>query len=189
MQAQHEKSPHRYFTDACQLEKGAIVVDAGGAEGDFALSVIDIVSKIYIVECEDCWMEALQQTFAPWKEKVIFVKRFLSDKSDEYNITVDEMLDGQSIDMIKMYIEGAEKKALRGAKQTFANSKDIKAIICCYHNDEDCDVITDILKNYGCKTEVSNGYMFFEASIDNPLNSETPRLRRGVVRGKKEYDS
>ncbi len=185
MKSEHEKSPHKYFTDQYFVKDNSVIVDAGGAEGRFTLEVIDRVSKAYIVECEDYWIEALKQTFAPWKDKIIFINRFLSDKNDDDNITIDEMLQGQSVDVIKMDIEGAEKKALCGAKETFINSECIQAFVCCYHNDEDCDEITRILAGYGCETEVSEGYVFFETDLYNSLNTETPRLRRALVRGRK----
>ena len=40
-------------------------------------------------------------------------------------------MNGENVDFIKMYIEGAEVSALRGAKYTFENN-DIKCSICAY---------------------------------------------------------
>ena len=51
-------------------------------------------------------------------------------RTDEYSvpvecITIDELLDGKSVDVVKMDIEGAEPFALKGMKKTLANSPNI----------------------------------------------------------------
>jgi 16S rRNA A1518/A1519 N6-dimethyltransferase RsmA/KsgA/DIM1 with predicted DNA glycosylase/AP lyase activity len=48
------------------VAEGDVVVDAGAAEGNFALSVIDKASKVYIIEGDAGWCEALRQTFLPY---------------------------------------------------------------------------------------------------------------------------
>lgn len=76
---QDSESPHLYLTADFQVEPDSIVVDAGVAEGNFALSVVEKAKKLILIECDEEWMEALKLTFAPWKEKVIFVEKFVSD--------------------------------------------------------------------------------------------------------------
>lgn len=42
-------SPHRYFTDDFSVPNNAVVIDAGVAEGNFSLSIIEHVKKyIYL---------------------------------------------------------------------------------------------------------------------------------------------
>ena len=67
---QSNESPHRYLTHEFDVSDGDVVLDVGGAEGNFALTVIDKVSKVYIFECDDEWIEALNYTFADYKDRV-----------------------------------------------------------------------------------------------------------------------
>jgi len=69
---QDNQSPHLYLTAEFQVDINSIVVDAGVAEGNFALSVVEKAKILYLIECDTEWMEALRLTFAPWKEKVVF---------------------------------------------------------------------------------------------------------------------
>jgi hypothetical protein len=63
-------SPHRYETDSFRVREGDIIADCGASEGIWALSSVEKAKKIYLFECEDKWIAALQKTFAPWKEKL-----------------------------------------------------------------------------------------------------------------------
>lgn len=46
---QYSGSPHLYIEGAHKIHQGDVIVDAGVAEGNFALSYIDLVSKAYLV--------------------------------------------------------------------------------------------------------------------------------------------
>lgn len=176
---QDVRSPHRYLDQTIFVEEGDVVIDAGVAEGNFSLEVVDKVSKLYLIECEDEWMEALKQSFKPYKHKVVFVKKFLSNKDDDYNITIDNMV-SEKVNFIKMDIEGAELDALEGAKRTLMASDKLSCAICSYHRHGDEDKIKEILSSYKLETSTSNGYMFFLHDEQALMNSE---LRRGLVRG------
>ena len=174
-------SPHLYEYGDIAVKQGDVLVDAGVCEGNFALHHIEKVSKVYLVECDEAWMEALQYTFRPYKDKVVFCNKFLSDKNSQSTINLDTLV-SEPVDFIKMDIEGAEIEALNGAARVFAKSKNIRCALCSYHKHGDEEKIIKILESYGMQTETSKGYMlfFYDSSV-----LENPELRRGIVRGVK----
>ena len=74
---QDPDSPHRYLSDSFYPEINDEIADIGAAEGNFSLSVIEKVRKIYLIENDPEWTEALNATFAPWKEKVDIIRKIL----------------------------------------------------------------------------------------------------------------
>lgn len=181
MKEQDKQSPHLYLTDSFQVEPDSIVVDAGVAEGNFALSVVEKAKKLYLIECDPEWVDTLKLTFAPWKEKVVFVEKFMSDVCDDSHVNIDTLVqqDPDEKYFIKMDIEGFEKKALKGMAKLVATCPNIKMNICTYHYPDDLTLIEAIMKDYGFKWEVSNGYILFFQ-----LNEE-PRFRKALIRAEK----
>lgn len=180
-QEQDERSPHRYLTEDMSVEEGYIVVDAGVAEGNFALEIIDKVSKIYLIEMDLEWIEALKVTFRDYEDKVVIIKKKLSDINDDENITLDHLLYNTNVDYIKIDIEGGEVKALEGAMEILRRDTKIRLNVCAYHNFDDEYNISKILDMYNINVCTSEGYMFF--IIDDMFNHPEPRLVRGLVRG------
>lgn len=174
---QDEQSPHKYFVEGYEINEGDIVIDAGVAEGNFALEIIDKVQKIYLIEVDPLWIEALRVTFAPYKEKVEIIEAFLDNSTIDNHITIDKILDGGKVDYIKMDIEGAETLALDGARKTLSNVKKLKLNICTYHNQDDYDKIASILNEYDYQVSHSNGYMVFLWK-----DTEVFKLVRGLIR-------
>ena len=122
LKEQDNNSPHLYLTDDFQVDYGSIVIDAGVAEGNFGLSVVEKAKRLYLVECENEWIEALKLTFAPWKEKVFFIEKYMSDIQSDTTISIDTLLSpepGESY-FVKLDIEGYEQKALTGMKKLVA---------------------------------------------------------------------
>lgn len=156
-------SPHRYMENFNRL-KGKTLLDIGASEGMFTLSVIEIIEHAYLFECEERWVNALNVTFAPWKEKITIVTKYVSDVNDEKNITIDHFLEGKSKTNIflKMDIEGYEQVALTGTEKTIQEAKDIDFSICTYHNEEDAVQIAQFFKKYFIETELTEGLMYFE---------------------------
>lgn len=172
-------SPHKYRTRNFDINEGDIVLDAGVAEGNFALEIIDRVKKIYLVECDELWIEALKYTFADYKDKVEIVQAILGDGS-ENSVTIDEIISDEKVNCIKMDIEGAEIGALKGATNTIQQNKP-KMLCCTYHNANDYLEIKSILENYNYDTEPSDGYMVFVYG-NNELDQTV--LVRGLIRGR-----
>lgn len=176
---QDESSPHRYLDHNFSVSDGDIVVDVGTAEGNFALEVFDKASKIYLIEAEDDWIEALQYTFADYHDKVVIIQGYASDCTDGNRIALDDVIK-EKVQFIKMDIEGWEAKALVGASRLIEVSARLKCAVCAYHNNEDEELICEIAKKYGFQIDVTKGYMYYP--IDYEQRYYNPVLRRGIVR-------
>lgn len=183
LREQDVNSPHRYLKNGFHVLKGDIVLDAGVAEGNFALEIIDLVEKIYLIEADSKWVEALKCTFAPYMEKVCIVEKFLGDEKDE--ITVDEIIGNGRLDFIKMDIEGAEVRALKKAEATLKNNE-IKLVVCAYHNPDDEEDIKNVLEEYGYCSEPSQGYMVFITDDFWQKEVQCPTLVHGLIRGRQK---
>lgn len=181
MYEQKEKSPHLYVESEEDIPQGAVIVDAGTCEGNFAIRFVDKVSKIYLIESDPVWAECLKRTFKPFEKKVVICNKQLARYDSSTTITLDSLLQGQKINFLKMDIEGDEIDALLGAKNILLNNN-IKCAICSYHRMNDEKNIRFILESLGYATEVSNGYMFFMYD-DNIF--DTLDLRKGIVYAKK----
>ena len=178
---QDERSPHQYIQNRERL-RGKFLLDIGAAEGIFTLSHIDIINHSFLFECDDLWSKALNLTFAPWKDKITIVSKYVSDKEDENNITIDLFLkDKEKKNLfLKMDIEGYEQAALNGATNTLKEEKDIDYSICVYHKKNDAVEINDFLLSFGLKSEYTDGYLYM-----------CRELRKGIIRkaNKKESGS
>ncbi len=168
-------SPHRYVEEYSELQ-GRILLDIGAAEGIFSLDTIDFTKEVYLFECEDQWIEALEATFARWKDKVHIVRRYVGDTVDETCTTIDSFITPTTNDplFLKMDIEGAEISALQGAKTLLSINHDIMMSVCTYHRKNDAKEIDSLLKKMGYSTCFTKGYLCFE----------NKQLRKCVLRAK-----
>jgi hypothetical protein len=156
-------SPHRYVKDMNRL-RGKTLLDIGACEAIFALDVIELVNHVYIFECDDIWIESLNATFAPWKNKVTIVCKYISDSNDENSITLDRFFEDKDRRnlFIKMDIEGYEQAALRGAVNLLREERDIDFSICTYHKKNDAVEIAGMLNSFGFEWEHTEGYFYCE---------------------------
>lgn len=181
LKEQDPQSSHLYLTSDFDVESNSIVIDAGVAEGNFALSVVDKVKRLYLIECDPTWVETLKVTFAPWKEKVVFVEKYLSDTNDDKFVTIDHLVqpeDGEKY-FVKMDVEGFEKQSLEGMRHLLTKATNLKMDICTYHHEGDLAEIEAIIDKYGFKYHVSNGYVLFSQQ------NETPTFRKTLIRAEK----
>lgn len=163
------RSPHRYM-DNLEEVKGKTFIDVGCAEGFTSLEVVEKAAHLYLFEQDELWLEALEATFEPWKEKVTITRKYVSDKDAEQEVTLDTFFQDKHQEelFLKMDIEGAERYALAGSKNLFKERK-LSFAICTYHGDDDV-VVTNILKKYGCNLVEQFGFF-------------RHKLRSVVVRG------
>ena len=182
IQAEQDKnSPHRYLSEQFTVQTNDIVVDVGAAEGIFSLDVIEKAIRVYLFESDRGWIEALEATFVPWKEKVIIVDSFVSDKDDQTNITLDTFFQNREHPaFLKVDVDGAEAKLLKGCMHLLAVHKPMKIALCTYHKQEDESMFSKLLREEGFNISYSKGYMLF---INDEL--KPPYFRRGVLRAVK----
>ncbi len=176
---QDKDSPHKYVDSDFKFDGGCLL-DAGTAEGNFALEVIERADKVIMIEADPSWNEALMKTFSPWKDKVRIVNKYLSDTDSSDSITINSLAKEEKIDFIKMDIEGAEPKAIMGGLEYFKDNSKVTMAICAYHNIDDEENIRGILHPLGYDIQTTKGYMVFTDNI-----FKAPRLVRGVLRIKK----
>lgn len=178
---QSVKSPHRYLAENFNVENKDVILDIGAAEGNFTLEVIDKLQKAYLFECDPEWIEALNYTFADYRDKICIVPKYVSDKNSEKEITIDNFCRENGITelgMIKMDIEGAEIRALKGAKRMLHTGCIKKCAVCVYHNVDDAKRIEKLLPNY-TKTYV-DGYIM--SAIWRLHDLKYPYWVKGVLR-------
>lgn len=179
---QDEQSPHRYFAEKFKVDDGDIVVDAGKAEGNFALEVIDKVSKIYLIETDEKWIEALNITFKNYKDKVIILNAFVSSYDEGKFVRLDSLIT-EPINFIKMDIEGNEWDGLLGAEHIIEKSEGIKLAIYSYHSDFDQILIEHFMDTHNIRHTTTSGYLWYPWRIRQ--NYISTRFNRAIVRGTK----
>ncbi len=178
---QDVQSPHRYLSNDFDVRDNNIVVDVGAAEGIFGISVIEKISKLYVFEPDEKWIKPLEATFNPWKEKVHIIQKAVSDINDMDFVTLDQYFKGnETIDFLKVDVEGMEERVLRGAQNVILNQEHSRLAICTYHKQEDASSISSLLAEYGYRISYSNGFMIYYYGKDNIVKE--PYLRRGVLR-------
>jgi hypothetical protein len=178
-----EKAPHRYESDAVCVQAGDVVIDVGSAEGLFALHVIEKAAKVYLIESDPVWFKPLHATFEPYKEKVIWVEKLISDKESDQSVTLSSIIRKEATAslFIKMDIEGYETTVLQEAKAALAERNDIQLACCSYHRQNDAAILEKFFTDIRYTTEFSEGYMLF---VYDQLAA--PYFRKGMIRAKKK---
>lgn len=180
---QDPESPHKYMDDSFCVKNGDVVVDVGVAEGNFSIQIIEKVSRLYIIESDEEWIEALKETFKDYEDKVVIMNKFVTSLDLGKYARLDSMIQ-EPVNFIKMDIEGNEWDALLGAEELISRSPDLKCAICAYHGDFDEILIKDALTKYGMAFSAAKGYMWFPQMVRQ--NYVSTRLCRGIVRGVKK---
>lgn len=177
---QDPESPHRYTAEGFDLKQGDVLLDVGSAEGIFTLSNIELLKKVVLFEREPEWVEALEATFQPWKDKVEIISKFVSDQNDADNICIDTFLIGKSFvpDLVKIDVEGAEDRVLKGMELTITQHHP-KIALCTYHKQGDFNKFSKYLSERNYTISTTKGVMFFLS----PGEALTPPFfRKGLVR-------
>ena len=168
------ESAHRYSLNEEDYQD-AIMFDIGAAEGILSLEKIDILKEIYLVECEQEWVDALKITFEPYKEKVKIIFKYIDQYDSETSIslnTLGEKLKNEKI-FLKMDVEGFEKNALLGGLNLLKNN-DCIAAVCTYHNPAHPQEIKEIFESVDYNPVFSKGYIHW-----------ANRLSKALIRAKK----
>lgn len=179
-----EKAPHQYQSDKFYVDEDDVLFDIGCAEALFALDVIEKVKKVYLFESNKCWNKPLKATFAPYKDKVVIVNKFVSDSDSRHTVRIDTVLKEENKKdniFLKMDIEGNEKLVINASRDLLAEERNIKIACCTYHCHNDADEIKTFLGSLGYKTDFSDGYILF--TLDN---LQYPFFRKGVLHAIKQ---
>ncbi|WP_051196907.1 hypothetical protein [Butyrivibrio sp. XBB1001] len=190
VEEQDKRSPHRYFPEDNSFIDGCVFLDVGAAEGIISLSIIERIKKAVLFEADPMWVEALNKTFEPYKDKIKIISCYCSDNCSDGNIMLDEVSARYISDVnadtaphfvVKADVEGREKKVLAGAEKLLANDN-CSFLICTYHKPEDEEEIENLLEGYkGVTGEISKsgGYMLYGIDVGNPsFRKEIVRLVR-----------
>lgn len=176
---QDPESPHRYLTGSFTIGSNDVLADIGAAEANFTLAVIDKIKKAYLFEYDREWAEALNATFAPWKDKVEIINKYVSDHDDESHIRFDTFYRKHpDLTFLKIDVDGAESIVLDSCNEVFKTPVPFKVALCTYHKNNDEKDFTLLLKNHGFSVTPSGGYMihYYDKKIKAPF------LRRGLIR-------
>lgn len=170
-------SPHRYLQRGFEIEQGDVIIDCGAAEGIFTLDAVDKAEKIYCVECDKDWIEALKLTLKPYGDKCIIIEKMIGGQNTVDTITIDEIFRraDKSPTFIKMDIEGCEADVI-SSSEYIENCQNIRIEACTYHRSQDGDLLKNTLRTKGFTTKFSSGYMFFPY-----LGDIVPELRHGLI--------
>lgn len=169
-----EKNFSHYFDlDIVKCDENEVIVDAGAFIGD---TVIDYINnygiqnykKIYCYDITQSNIEALKINLKNYHNIICYNKALSNNQEPLYisqnsistsaNMVTQngsEKIESSTLDidikepitLIKMDIEGYEKKALEGAKNHIKNDKP-KLLISVYHNHEDLWKIPKIIREY-----------------------------------------
>lgn len=178
IEQKEESSPHRYLNENIKFNSDDVAVFVGASEGIYCLSIIDELRKVFLFEADEQWITPLTLTFAPYKNKVQIVQKFVSSSDKGNQVTLDNYFSnlGEEVNYIQADIEGNEKKLLDGAKRILSG-KNIKISICCYHKQEDQKKFSNFLKNYGFQVQYSKGYMLLWMQVP----CKKPYFRKGII--------
>lgn len=155
-----EKNKEEIYSEYLQLGRDEIFMDLGAYDGDTVREFLQATDgeykKIIAVEADEKNYRKLTDktadvknietyNLAVWdkKETLFFEKKkgrnskLSSAGTVEIQAdSVDNILDGERITVLKMDIEGSEEKALDGAKKTIAEFRP-KLYVCAYHRNSD----------------------------------------------------
>lgn len=177
---QDPESPHRYLTNQFSIEQAEVLVDIGVAEGNFALGAVEKAAGLILFETDREWIEALNATFEPWKEKVQIVNKFVSDVTNERETKLDDFISaGTKVSFLKIDVDGAESRLLDGCKRILSEQRPLKIALCTYHKQDDEKDFKALLSRNGFTTSHSDGFMLYY--YDKEMKA--PYLRRGLIRG------
>lgn len=177
---QDPESPHCYTDTKFYISEGDVLADIGSAEAIFSLMNIHLLKKVYLFEQDKEWIEALEATFAPWKDKVVIIPKYVSDVNTEKEVSLDSYFKNteEKPTFYKIDVEGAEQRVLDGLTE-LRKSKDIKIALCTYHKDGDYEKYSYFFEQNGYSYYANKGLMFF---INDISNIKPPFFRKGLIK-------
>lgn len=176
-------SPHCYTDKNFDIRSCNCLADVGCAEGYFSLLNIENLNKVYLFEQDAEWVEALEATFAPWRDKVEIVPKFVSNANNDCEIRLDDFfgVNKPSPQCYKIDVEGAEMSVLNGMQNILKTTAQ-KIAICTYHNQNDLEILSQYLSSSGFNYRANEGVMIFQNDIDT---MQPPYFRKCLIKAQK----
>lgn len=187
---QDERSPHCYCNEEFPFPRNSVMFDIGAAEASFTLSHIDEIRYAYLFEADPAWNNALRKTFEPYKDKVKIINKYVGNKNDDNNITLNQFLkevpeEHRNNVFVKMDIEGAEVIAISCAADFFHAITDVNMSVCTYHRYEDERDIKGLFDSSEWTIKKSNGVMLVDTKGLGWEDNRYPWFRTGLLHLKK----
>ena len=178
-----EKAPHQYQTEHFKVEPCDVVLDIGAAEALFTLDIIEKAKRVYIFEIDNFWIEPLNATFEPYKEKIEIINKYVSDVDSDTEIQLSSFMKdkGHENFFIKMDIDGNEMKVIQNIAGFLKSNSNIRIVCCAYHKQKDAEQLEKFFLSLGYKYEYSDGYMIYHYDE----NIQPPYFRRGLIHAQK----
>lgn len=140
-----------YITEGFEPEKGTYIFDCGASAGDSTIGfkLFYPNSPVIAIESDKKAFEFLRKNIRLNKyTDVTPVKTFITNEKVKNKTTIDEIVKKKKISkvgLIKFDIEGAERFALEGAKETIKRDKPV-LIIPIYHLENDSFILPQFLE-------------------------------------------
>ncbi len=178
-EALDKKHWHQYDTKYTPVNSDDVLVDCGASEGIWSLSIINKVKKIYLLEPQTNYCDALKKTFSSFPDEKVEIINCAAGNSDgkceisksglvgkvSYNTEgytsiykLDTLFADKKISFIKADIEGFEFEMLKGAKNIIQRDKP-KIAVAVYHDANNWQEI----KNY--LTSIVLEYKFIKKGL------------------------
>ena len=144
-----ETSPLEAYSNILKLNDNEVYCDLGAYNGDTVdefLLVVSGYNKIYAFEPDKKNFKKLYKKYGN-SNNIFLFNSALSDKTGELGFLTngDDALKGQKATYIKFDVEGMEKKAILGAKETITLNKP-KMLVSAYHKTDDYFVLPKLIK-------------------------------------------
>lgn len=183
---QDSEGPHCYTDADFQIKEGDILADIGSAEGYFSLLHIEKLKHSYLFEQDKEWQEALEATFAAWKEKVTIIPYYVSDGNDNENVSLDQYFlpIEEKPNFYKIDVEGAEASVLKGM-DNLLEVKPMKIALCTYHHQDDFEIFSHYFKEKGFRYRPNRGVMIYQNDLDHMT---PPYFRTCLIKATNQYE-
>lgn len=183
---QDSEAPHCYTDPDFQLKEGDILADVGCAEGYFSLLHIEKLKHTYLFEQDREWQEALEATFAPWKEKITIIPCYVSDRDDKEQVSLDRYFlpVEEKPDFYKIDVEGAEASVLKGM-DNLLEVKPVKMALCTYHHQDDFEIFSRYFEEKGFHHRPNRGVMIYQNDLDRMT---PPYFRTCLIKATNQYE-
>lgn len=182
---QDGQAPHCYTDVDFRITDDEILADVGCAEGYFSLINIEKTKRIYLFEQDREWIEALEATFSPWKEKISIIPQFISDRDNNNEITLDNYFreTEEKPGFYKIDVEGAESSVLKGMEELLRAP--VKVALCTYHHQQDYDLFSRFFEEHLFHYRPNRGMMIYQNDLKK---MEPPFFRRCMIKATNQHD-